>query len=425
MNKVDTKAKNSEGLTAQQITKCKEIIHLFEKYEEALEASGQEEEKQVDKTVEESIPEIEGEEDEEEKVSRKLSQETEYSHHEIIKEMIQHSKDSMTLVYVQKVHDNLEKFINFHLVGGFLGRVGKYYMTSKSRFFILNPVQGTLIKYKQESDYPNKPRQIFNLEDIDQISEVYDGFFMKNKHFYFSFLDVKETKHIFYTKNELALTSWMKHLNEAKVMYRWIRILTSQRYQIQDEAIAEILDKVLTAILNSKGQKITIQNEEGITSPYTSGESGESTEASKTTPISSIGEDGKPPPTKEEIVLQFDGEKKDKNLDVSEELLPNEEENVGFGSFEIIDALGQGTFGKVFKVRKKDNGMIYAMKVLKKSVLVRNKHLKYAITEANVLRQANHPYIIKLHYSFQTPDYLYMILDYCPGGDLSIHLNQR
>lgn len=103
----------------------------------------------------------------------------------------------------------------------------------------------------------------------------------------------------------------------------------------------------------------------------------------------------------------------------------DEDENVGFKSFEILEVLGQGTFGKVFKVKKKDDGNIFAMKVLKKSVLARNKHLKYAITECNVLKKADHPFIIRLHYSFQTPDYLYMILDYCPNGDLSLHLNQK
>ena len=71
-----------------------------------------------------------------------------------------------------------------------------------------------------------------------------------------------------------------------------------------------------------------------------------------------------------------------------------EDENIGFMNFEIIELLGQGTFGKVFKVRKHGTDKIYAMKVLKKSVLVKNKHLKYAITECNVLKRANHPYII-------------------------------
>ena len=64
-------------------------------------------------------------------------------------------------------------------------------------------------------------------------------------------------------------------------------------------------------------------------------------------------------------------------------------------------------------------------KFLNKSVLTRNRHLKYAITEWNVLKRADHPYIIRMHYSFQTPDYLYMILDFCPNGDLSIHLNNK
>lgn len=39
-----------------------------------------------------------------------------------------------------------------------------------------------------------------------------------------------------------------------------------------------------------------------------------------------------------------------------------------------------------------------------------------------MLKQANHPFIINLHYAFQTPNYLYLALDYCPGKDLSFHL---
>ena len=65
------------------------------------------------------------------------------------------------------------------------------------------------------------------------------------------------------------------------------------------------------------------------------------------------------------------------------------------------------------------------MKVLRKAFLVKNNHLKYAITECNILRLSNHPFVIRLHSSFQTPENLYMILDYCPGGDLAYHLNKR
>jgi serum/glucocorticoid-regulated kinase 2 len=95
---------------------------------------------------------------------------------------------------------------------------------------------------------------------------------------------------------------------------------------------------------------------------------------------------------------------------------------INFSSFDILETLGSGTFGKVFKVRLKTTGDIYAMKIINKKYLIRNQQLRYAVTECNVLKQAQHPFIITLHYAFQTPDHLYMILDYCPGGDLSFHI---
>lgn len=97
-------------------------------------------------------------------------------------------------------------------------------------------------------------------------------------------------------------------------------------------------------------------------------------------------------------------------------------QGITFNSFEILSTLGSGTFGKVFKVRLISNGKIYAMKVINKKYLIRNQQLRYAVTECNVLKAISHPFILKLHYAFQTPDHLYMILDYCPGGDLSFHI---
>ena len=98
---------------------------------------------------------------------------------------------------------------------------------------------------------------------------------------------------------------------------------------------------------------------------------------------------------------------------------------IGFNSFELLDSLGEGSFGKVFKVRMKTNGEIYAMKVINKNFLIRNNQLRYAITECNVLKQVNSPFILTLHYSFQTEKNLYMVIDYCPGGDLNFHIIQN
>ena len=100
-------------------------------------------------------------------------------------------------------------------------------------------------------------------------------------------------------------------------------------------------------------------------------------------------------------------------------------ETIGFNSFELLDSLGHGSFGKVFKVRMKSNGEIYAMKVINKNFLIKNHQLRYAITECNVLKQVKSPFILTLYYSFQTEKNLYMIIDYCPGGDLNFHIIQN
>ena len=59
---------------------------------------------------------------------------------------------------------------------------------------------------------------------------------------------------------------------------------------------------------------------------------------------------------------------------------------IGFKSFNIEEVLGHGAFGKVFKCHLKGKKKDFAMKVLKKAFLYRNKHLKYAITECNILK---------------------------------------
>jgi len=65
------------------------------------------------------------------------------------------------------------------------------------------------------------------------------------------------------------------------------------------------------------------------------------------------------------------------------------------------------------------------MKVLFKASLILKRKLRYAVAESNILKTCNHPFILKLHYAFQTPKNLYLILDYCAKGDLLFHLLKR
>ncbi len=72
---------------------------------------------------------------------------------------------------------------------------------------------------------------------------------------------------------------------------------------------------------------------------------------------------------------------------MQEELLDDTPKGITFSSFEIQDVLGEGSFGKVYKVvLKSDPTRIFAMKVLSKQYLVKNNHLKYAISECNILK---------------------------------------
>lgn len=100
-------------------------------------------------------------------------------------------------------------------------------------------------------------------------------------------------------------------------------------------------------------------------------------------------------------------------------------EIINFKSFAILEELGSGSFGKVYKVIKNDTKHVYALKQLNKQFLVKHKQLKYAVGECKILRYLSHPFVITMDYAFQTPKHLYMVLEYCPNGDLMTHLSER
>jgi serine/threonine protein kinase len=80
--------------------------------------------------------------------------------------------------------------------------------------------------------------------------------------------------------------------------------------------------------------------------------------------------------------------------------------------------LGKGSFGEVFLVKKKGEEQLYAMKTLLKSKVKAQNLTKYVMTERDVLTLMNNPFIVQIHGAFQTKDKLYLVLEYCPGGDL-------
>ena len=92
--------------------------------------------------------------------------------------------------------------------------------------------------------------------------------------------------------------------------------------------------------------------------------------------------------------------------------------------FDILKLVGQGAFGKVFRVRKKDSGGIYAMKVMKKDRIIAKDQAEYTKAERDILTAVTHPFVVSLRYSFQTTSKLYLILDFINGGHLFFQLYQ-
>ncbi|OMJ75788.1 hypothetical protein SteCoe_25014 [Stentor coeruleus] len=92
--------------------------------------------------------------------------------------------------------------------------------------------------------------------------------------------------------------------------------------------------------------------------------------------------------------------------------------------FEPVQIIGRGSFGEVFLVKMKFTGSLYAMKVLKKEKIFAQNLVRYVMTERNVLSYINHPFIVRLRYAFQDTDKVFLVLDYCQGGNLTTCINR-
>ncbi|KAI0301787.1 kinase-like domain-containing protein [Multifurca ochricompacta] len=90
-------------------------------------------------------------------------------------------------------------------------------------------------------------------------------------------------------------------------------------------------------------------------------------------------------------------------------------------SFQKIKLLGRGDVGKVFLVREKKTGKLYAMKERDDS----KKKDQARIDRTGDFGYANHPFIVTLHHSFQSEDYLYHCMEYCMGGEFFRALQSR
>lgn len=86
--------------------------------------------------------------------------------------------------------------------------------------------------------------------------------------------------------------------------------------------------------------------------------------------------------------------------------------------FRVIKVIGRGAFGEVQLVRHRSTKHVYAMKLLSKFEMIKRSDSAFFWEERDIMAHANSEWIVQLHYAFQDCKYLYMVMDYMPGGDL-------
>ena len=95
---------------------------------------------------------------------------------------------------------------------------------------------------------------------------------------------------------------------------------------------------------------------------------------------------------------------------------------ISLNDFEMKFPIGRGGFGRVWKVYHKKIGQLFAMKEMRKDLVVAKRSVGSIMNERRLLGILKHPFIVNLHYAFQNLENLYLVVDLMDGGDLRYYL---
>ena len=304
-------------------------------------------------------------------------------------------------------------------------------------FLEVNPSLGCIKKYKVSKDYPDN---YFEKIDLNLISSCTREFPKEKNIYYFSI--IFSSKEIYRVKNEKSMERWVKMINESAIFCRYWKtienknkgaheFLNKQKNDIeiiqengeiknyeeeqrkrQDEIMQKERENVLKTInsgnifLRNNPQNINNKNNN---SGKNTNNSTNNKRVNKVVRISS----------KLNIEFINDAGKKGINLD----------------SFELLELVYYYSYGKVYKVKLKENVIeknpeininsneILILKSLNKKEINRLKQLKNIETEINLTSYIDSPFVQKIIFSFQDSEFIYVVEEYCTGGNLKWHIN--
>ena len=123
--------------------------------------------------------------------------------------------------------------------------------------------------------------------------------------------------------------------------------------------------------------------------------------------------------------LNQSGLPESKRLEIVNEINQNELKNIkkklekmSSKNYQSLAVIGRGAFGEVHVCREIKTGTIVAIKKIKKDTLFDKNQIKHTLDEQDFLSKIDSPWIVELKASFQEGDYLYLVMEYLPGGDL-------
>ncbi|XP_057334417.1 RAC serine/threonine-protein kinase isoform X2 [Microplitis mediator] len=283
---------------------------------------------------------------------------------------------------------------------GWLQKRGEHIKNWRSRYFVLRD-DGTLVGFKSKPDQQMaataQPLNNFTVRGC-QIMSI-----DRPKPFTFVIRGLQWTTVIertFHVETEQEREDWV-----AAIRYVADRLANEEQIQQQSQSDQQLQQQqqMQQMQISSSSEDVDMEN------------ASSSSNNGRTDSTSSLGIDSLPSIDELSAKFSVQGTSSSKSTGKKKVTLEN---------FEFLKVLGKGTFGKVILCREKSTGHLYAIKILRKEVIIRKDEVAHTLTENRVLRTTNHPFLISLKYSFQTADRLCFVMEYVNGGELFFHLSR-
>ena len=107
----------------------------------------------------------------------------------------------------------------------------------------------------------------------------------------------------------------------------------------------------------------------------------------------------------------------EQQIKILSEMFVNENKDSFDKHYILIETLGEGSFGKVYKVKQRNTNLTFAMKLVKKDQNAQSGQKNY-LNEIYILRKLDHPNILNIFEYFSNEKYWFFVMEYCRGGDL-------